>query len=151
LKAEVAEVADLVRAGKNSAPWFREYGPGRLDVWKAASRKDSAEGHYLLGRCRQLGVGAAADDREAAACYRQAALGGLALAQYDLALRQERGDDGQPDLAQAARWHEKAAAQGWRPSQDKLGAWYQAGTGVGRDPKKAAYWQEQSAALGTAA
>ena len=58
-------------------------------------------------------------------------------AQYDLGMRHERGEDGEPDLAEASVWYHKAADQGHAMAQYSLGKMYQDGDGVARDPAAA--------------
>jgi TPR repeat protein len=77
------------------------------------AERGSVESAYYAGRIYADGRGnLEADPVEAFVFFKQAAEGGYARAQYELALCYEKGSGVQTDSAQAALWHRKAAENG---------------------------------------
>lgn len=78
---------------------------------------------------------------------------GFSTAQYNLAVRYERGKGVTPDINQAFKWYRKSAEQGNSKAQLKLGNFYEAGlnasgNGVPRDIDEAYKWYRKSALQG---
>jgi TPR repeat protein len=65
-----------------------------------------------MGRRYFVGLGVARDYAKALECYRKAADGGFAEAQYNIGLLYERGLGVAKDLEQAKGWYQKAADRG---------------------------------------
>jgi localization factor PodJL len=78
----------------------------------------------------------------------QAAQGGDARAQFQMAMNYAEGRHVPRDLAAAARWYAKAAAQGLAPAQYRLAMFYEKGLGVTRDIGQARLWYQRAAEQG---
>lgn len=78
----------------------------------------------------------------------EAARGGVAAAQYALALRLQTGTGVLQNFTQAAAWMARAAEQGHAAAQNRLGQYYHTGLGVAQDSAAALRWLEQAAAGG---
>lgn len=79
---------------------------------------------------------------------RQAAVGGEAAAQFEIARRYTEGSLVPADLKMAARWYRKAAAQGLAPAQYRLGSFYEKGRGLEKDMLRARDWYTLAAEQG---
>ncbi len=79
---------------------------------------------------------------------RQAAAGGDADAQYEVAVRFTEGYGVKQDVAEAAKWYRLAAAQGLAPAQYRLGSLYEKGDGVEKDLNLARTWYQRAAEQG---
>lgn len=79
---------------------------------------------------------------------REAATGGDARAQFEVAAIYAEGRAVTQDLAASARWYERSAAQGFAPAAYRLGNLYENGTGVDVDLEKARFWYEKAAGMG---
>jgi len=78
----------------------------------------------------------------------EAARGGDAKAQHDLALRLASGNGAAPDYEAAARWFTAAALQGLPNAQYNLGVLYEKGLGVERNDREAWVWYRNAAEAG---
>lgn len=85
------------------------------------------------------------DPAAAIAALRQAALGGNALALYDLGARTSDGRGVPRDLQLATSYFEKAAEKGLAPAQYRTGNAYEKGVGVARDLDAARTWYKRAA------
>ena len=81
---------------------------------------------------------------------RDAAVAGVATAQYELGQRLFEGRGVAQDQHAAALWFERAAAAGLAPAGFRLGALYQKGVGVARDDAAAKRWYAKAAEAGNA-
>jgi localization factor PodJL len=79
---------------------------------------------------------------------REAAAGGDARAQFEVAAIYTEGRAVPQDFAAAAMWYERAAAQGFAPAQYRLGSLYENGDGVDKDLNAAKLWYERAAEAG---
>lgn len=79
---------------------------------------------------------------------RQAAAGGDARAQFEVAAIYTEGRAVPQDFKAAAVWYERAAAQGFAPAQYRLGSLYENGDGVDKDLGSAKLWYERAAEAG---
>ena len=86
------------------------------------------------------GQGVEKDAGKALILFQQAALQGDAEAQYNLAVLQEQGGAGEPNLEQASVWFSKAAEQGLPAAQVRLGLMYAIGQPMGQDLIEAHKW-----------
>ena len=86
------------------------------------------------------GKGGPPDYVEAVACFRKAALGGIASAQHNLGVMYERGWGGEQSAGEAAKWFRKAAEKGLAESQFRIGLMYVEGNGVDRNYVLAYMW-----------
>ena len=78
---------------------------------------------------------------QAVVWYSEAALNGVALAQYNLGICYAKGEGVPRDLAQAARWYREAALRGITYAQHNLANLHYRGEGVPKDEVEAyAYW-----------
>lgn len=117
---------------------------------EAANDKEH-EAALALGQLHFEGIGVAQDIGMAAYWFRQAAEGGIACAQHNLAQLLFNGSEGVPkDRVEAVRWYERAAEGGNRVSQYNLGLMYTNGDEVPRDDAKALLYLERSAKTGFA-
>lgn len=88
------------------------------------------------------------DHRAAAKWYRQAAMQGIADAQYSLGLLYVTGEGVTKDSSEAMKWFRKAAEQGRANAQFALGSGYALGEGVPKSFTLAYFWYGLSAAQG---
>lgn len=88
------------------------------------------------------------DHREAAKLYREAAMQGVADAQYSLGLLYVTGEGVAKDSSEAMKWFRKAAEQGRAAAQFALGSGYAIGDGVPQHFERAYFWYGLSAAQG---
>jgi localization factor PodJL len=79
---------------------------------------------------------------------RQAAAGGDAKAQFEIAAIYSEGRAVESNPAEAAKWYERSAAHGFVPAQYRLGNLYEAGTGVEKDLEMARLWYQRAAEAG---
>ncbi|MCP8885283.1 peptidoglycan-binding protein [Devosia sp. XJ19-1] len=79
---------------------------------------------------------------------REAAAGGSAQAQFEVAAIFGEGRALAKDLEQSARWYERSAAQGFVPAQYRLGNLYEMGSGVDKNLEQARLWYQRSAEAG---
>jgi len=86
------------------------------------------------------GEGVPQDFSESVRWYRKAADGGLADAQYNLALMYNNGDRVPQDYSEAAKWWRRAAEQGHAEACFNLGVLYDMGRGVLKNDTEAAKW-----------
>ena len=115
---------------------------------KAAEEGDTEE-QYQTAQCYGNGTGCEQDFNMYAYWLEQAAKGGHAEAQYQLA--HDWYDNkliAKRDPAKAAYWYEKAAEQGRREAQREIARCYFNGNGVSQDRGKALYWYEKAAEQG---
>lgn len=70
---------------------------------------------------------------------------GQSQAQYELAMRYQRGQETEPDYTEAVKWLEKAASQQHIEAELQLGMMYFSGQGVARDNVRAAEWFRRAA------
>lgn len=82
---------------------------------------------------------------------REAALGGDAQAQYDLAVALDCGRGVKKDRTSSLEWLRKAAEQGHVQAQSALGWRYMAGSGARRDDSAAYEWLRRAAERGNTA
>ena len=88
--------------------------------------------------------------REAAEYFRKAAEQGLAVAQFDLAVRYRLGQGVPQDMVQSFKWLRLAAQQGHRTAQFNLALMYGMGKGTEEDVVQAFYWMRKAAEQGDA-
>jgi localization factor PodJL len=79
---------------------------------------------------------------------RQAAAGGDARAQFEIAAIYSEGRAIPQDFKQALVWYERAAAQGFAPAQYRLGNLYETGKGATKDLEQARLWYQRAAEAG---
>lgn len=79
---------------------------------------------------------------------REAAAGGDARAQFEVAAIYTEGRAVPADPKEAAVWYERSAAQGFAPAQYRLGNLYETGSGVEKDLEMARLWYQRSADAG---
>ena len=79
---------------------------------------------------------------------RQAALGGNAMAQYQLGINYLEGNGVSSDAGQAVAWLKKAASQNFAAAQYRLGTLYEKGEGVTAKPEEARRLYESAAKSG---
>jgi len=91
------------------------------------------------------------DLAEAARLFREAAIQGLANAQYNLAVLYERGLGVRADETRALLWYHSAAEQGHPLAQYNLGNMYASGRGVPLSYLEAANWFRRAAEQGVPA
>jgi len=94
------------------------------------------------------GKGGHRDYAEEVACFRKAALGGIASAQHNLGVMYERAWGGEQSAGEAAKWFRKAAEKGLVESQFRIGLMYADGNGVDRDYVLAYMWLSLAAEQG---
>ena len=145
IRGEFKKVRESLLMNGSTASYVEEHGAGRVDAWKAAAEKGSAEAQWLVGRCYSLGAGVEADPEEAARWMRKAADQGLSLAQNTLGNMYEHGIGVEKNLATAREFYAKSAAQNDPAGQFSLGRLYRAGVGVPQDPKEAIKWFTKAA------
>jgi TPR repeat protein len=107
---------------------------GRYDeaiaAWAGLADKGDPEAQYRLSQCYFLGIGTAKDPVKASAWLERAALGGHALAAFNLAmLADRRGGDG----AELVKWLTLAAERGSGEAHYNLATLLEAGDKVPRD------------------
>jgi len=105
--------------------------------WKAA-QQGHAMGLNMLGRCYDLGWGAAVDKTRAAECFRVAAEGGLDWGMYNYGSALALGAGLTQDKAAALGWFQKAMALGHAKSTNFVGSFHEDGVLVPRDMTAAA-------------
>ena len=81
---------------------------------------------------------------------REKAEAGDAVAQFELALKHDRGEGVEQDFEEAVRWYEKSAEQGNADAQYNLAVKYAKGEGAEQDQQKAAELYRQAAQQGDA-
>jgi TPR repeat protein len=105
----------------------------------------AAEQRHFKAIYRLARLHARAHPEEAQALYLQAAVGGLAEAQFALARTYQRGLGGDVDLVWAVHWHRSAADQGMAAAQFALGEMFSRGEGVLPDAEAALRWYRLAA------
>ncbi len=145
IQEEFKKVRESLLKTGSTADYVKEHGAERIDAWKAAAKKGSAEAKWLVGRSYSLGSGVEADPEEAALWMRKAADQGLSLAQNNLGNMYEHGFGVEKNLATAREMYAKSAAQNDPAGQFSLGRLYRAGVGVPQDPKEAIKWFTKAA------
>ena len=92
-----------------------------LKYYAAAAAAGSLKGKTDYATALVYGVGTKPDRAKAIALLTEAAAGGFALAQYNLAFLLGQGGEGAaPDLAAARRWYRAAGLLGYDPAWDEL-------------------------------
>jgi len=102
----------------------------------------------MLGRCHELGFGAAVSAELAAAWYRKAASKGSEWGMYNFAQLLGAGRGVAQDRAQALAWYRRAAERGHAKSMNMIGRHYDEGWAVERDSAAAAEWYRRAAHAG---
>jgi len=114
-----------------------------------AAEGGSAKAQFTLGLWHLQGAeGLEQDDVKAAACFREAADLGHALAQSCLAACYHTGEGVEQNFALAVKWGRTAADQGNADAQFVVGAWFALGKGVKKDLPLGKRYLELSAAQG---
>lgn len=91
----------------------------------AAASKGSSQAKFVLGKMYRYGVsGVEADTSKAEKLLRESSNGGVAEAQYELAVIYESGIDFRADVKEALRWYEKSANSGFAKAQFVMGKYY---------------------------
>lgn len=96
------------------------------------------------GLALDLGTRGAPDPQGALTQYTVAAKGGIAEAEFDLAVMYDSGVGTPIDRARAALWYGRAAAHGFPRAAYNLATLYASGDGVPADPTLAACWFGQA-------
>ncbi len=108
-----------------------------------------AEAQHDLAAIYTAGHGDVARNYERAAFwFRQAAVNGIANAQYNLGVLYHQGLGVDQDLKEAIKWYRAAAERGHPEAHYNLGIAHIEGIGVTYDPKRAAAYFETAAAGG---
>ena len=94
------------------------------------------------------GEGVTQDNEQAAYWYGNAAIQGVAEAQYALGYNYQYGEGVTKDYKQAVDWYRKAANQGYDYAENNLGYMYHMGYGVTKDYKQAEYWYKKASDQG---
>lgn len=123
----------------------RDYAEALRILLPLASQGDP-KAQVILGIMYDYGQGVPKDSAKALEWYKEAALGGIAVAQQALGGKYFLGQDYQ----EAARWWRLAAANGLAESQYNLGVLYAKGLGVQKDYNEAALWYRKAAEQGQA-
>jgi TPR repeat protein len=129
------------------------YRMGRYDeaitAWVVLAEKGDAEAQYRLSQCYFLGVGTFKDPAKAGIWLERAALGGHALAAFNLAMMADRrGGDG----AELVKWLTLAADRGLAEAHYNLATLLEAGDKVPRDLVEAyAHYRAAAEKFGSAA
>lgn len=89
-----------------------------------------------------------AQDTQAIESFRDGAVQGDALAQYELGRAYANGDGVQQSYTQAFRWFLTSAKQGHQPAAMALSKMYSHGDGVDRDPAEAEKWRRRASLRG---
>ena len=87
---------------------------------------------------------------EAATWFREAAINGLAVAQFNLGAMYETGIGAPRDETRALLWYHSAAEQGFAPAQYNLGRLYAEGRGIPQSNTEAGRWFRRAAEGGLA-
>ncbi|MED5365450.1 MAG: tetratricopeptide repeat protein, partial [Pseudomonadota bacterium] len=109
---------------------------------------DGAAGRQMaaaLARLADDGDGDPAAEAWAAQTLREAAIEGLAEAQYALAVLYQRGRGVSQDPVRALLWYHSAAEQGHAPAQYNLGVFHLEAQGVPRNYAEARRWFTRAA------
>ena len=109
---------------------------------------DDAAGRQMaaaLARLADDGDGDPAAEAWAAQTLREAAIEGLAEAQYALAVLYQRGRGVSQDPVRALLWYHSAAEQGHAPAQYNLGVFHLEARGVPRNYAEARRWFTRAA------
>ena len=104
LQLDMDEVNKLVASGKGSVGYIKKVAKDRLEAWKAAAKRGSPIGQYLLGRALEVGAGIPPNPKEAVELFRKAAEQGYATAQRSLGSRYLRGDGVEKDVQEGIAW-----------------------------------------------
>jgi hypothetical protein len=145
IPGEFKKAREVLLLKGSTAPFIVENGTKRIDAWKAAAEKGSAEAQWLLSRCYTLGVGVTEDPAEALRWMRKASDQGLSLAQNNLGTMLEHGIGVEADPMAARELYAKSAAQNDPAGQYNLALVYRDGTGVSADVKEAIKWFTKAA------
>ena len=105
-----------------------------------AAEQGHSKAMYRLAR-----LYAQAHPDDAQSLYQQAAVGGLAEAQFALARSYQRGVGGDVDLVWAVHWYRSAADQGMAAAQFALGEMFSRGEGLLPDAEAALRWYRLAA------
>lgn len=87
---------------------------------------------------------------EAATWFREAAINGLAVAQFNLGVMYETGMGVPEDQTRALLWYHSAAEQGFALAQYNLGRLYAFGQGIPQSDTESKRWFQRAADLGVA-
>ncbi len=85
-----------------------------------------------------------ANPAEAATWFREAAINGLAVAQFNLGVLYEQGLGTAKDDTRALLWYHSAAEQNFAPAQHNLGRLYAEGRGIPRSDVEARRWLQRA-------
>jgi uncharacterized protein len=114
-----------------------------------AAKSSNADAQAELGRRYAKGEGGVcANDVLSSHWYRKAAEAGHIMAQFNLAVRYDKGHGVEKDVAVAAHWYRKAADAGYLSAQFNLGICYADGLGVEKDAIAAVHWYRKAAEAG---
>lgn len=128
--------------------YYKENGPKRIAVWKAAAERGSTKGMILYAKCLVNAAGVAKDEAEATKWYRRAAELGDTDAMVYLGGNYYDGHGVGKDQAEALNWYRKAAILGDTFAMCNLASGYLEGEGGGKDPVEAVKWYRKAAELG---
>ncbi len=118
----------------------QNYAHAGINFLQTLAADNDTQAQAALGWLYEAGVAVDADDAIAVAWYEKAAIGGDPIAQFNFALRCEKGKGTQKNLAAAARWYLAAAEQGIGPAMKNLSDMYRDGRGVHQDMQQAIRW-----------
>jgi len=122
----------------------------RMPAWKAAADAGVAEAQFLVGGCREYGVGGRRDPEAAAEYYRKAAAKNYPLGIVALGMCYQNGSGLPTDHKKAVSWFRKAADREHPLGQWMLGRCYAQGSGVQQDLTAAVTWFRRAAENGLA-
>ncbi len=122
-----------------------------MEIWVPLANAGDAVAQYSLGKLyEQGGNGVQKDPAQAVQWYRQAAIGGVAAAENNLALMYARGQGVQRDLVRAAELWRMAAERGHPMAQYNIGLALFNGDGVSIDREESVAWFRRAADAGVA-
>jgi localization factor PodJL len=132
-----------------STPAPAAAGNDALKALEASAQRGDVKAQYLMSKRLSEGSGVARDPAKSLEWLRRSAQGGFPVAQYQLAMRNERGSDGVGrDLVQARVWYEKAAVNGNRKAMHNLAVLHAEGVGTPQNMPEAAKWFQRGAEFG---
>ncbi|MGH8809886.1 MAG: tetratricopeptide repeat protein [Noviherbaspirillum sp.] len=138
-----------------------------LALWQQSAAEGDALAQYNIGVLHENGKGTDICHEKAALWYRkaaergveqnpvqaaewtrQAALQGNVEAQYNVALKYDKGIGVTRDYRQAVSWYRNAAEQGHREAQYNLAGMYDSGQGIAKNNRYALDWYRKAAEQG---
>lgn len=141
--------AILLGIGLSLVSWNDLFAQGQLppvDQLTPLAKKNDAKAQYQLGLCYELGIGTAADHKEAVRWYTKAAKSNPD-AMHQMGFLEAMGyGSSKPDDKEALKWYLKAAEAGHVQSMFKVGFYYERGMGLkAADLTEAFNWYKKAA------